>query len=180
MTDVVAIRSRRAEKTGWSEQVAWLRDRLGSELRDLSDRQTSALADGLRRTWGGQPHAAGEGDREAVSRRIRLLGQLIAGLAAADPETLRADRAGYGSTVLARDLHTGEETFHTLVGGDLIDVDANQVSLASPLGQALLGCRAGDEVLVEAPRGTRRLRVVSVHTLAQSVGMADPAAPGAA
>ncbi len=36
------------------------------------------------------------------------------------------------------------------------------VSPSSPLGQALLGSKAGDEVDVKAPRGSWRARVVSV------------------
>jgi transcription elongation GreA/GreB family factor len=36
------------------------------------------------------------------------------------------------------------------------------VSPSSPLGQALLGAKEGDEVEVDAPRGAWRARVVSV------------------
>ena len=36
------------------------------------------------------------------------------------------------------------------------------VSPESPVGRALLGQAAGDEVVVEAPRGTWRARIVSV------------------
>jgi transcription elongation GreA/GreB family factor len=36
------------------------------------------------------------------------------------------------------------------------------VSPDSPLGRALLGAKAGDEVEIEAPRGSWRARVVSI------------------
>jgi transcription elongation factor GreA len=111
---------------------------------------------------------------------MRLLGQLIAGLEAVGPGTVWDDRAGYGSTVFLRDLDSGEETFCTLVAGDLVDDQAGQVPLGSDLGRALLGCRAGDEPVVETPEGTRRLRVFAVNTLPQSLGMADTGPHGAA
>lgn len=177
MTDVVPIHAKRSRAGGGSERLAALRERLGSEIHDLSRRQTDRIAD--LSDAGAGPEGVGN-DGQAVGRRIRLLGQLIAGLATADPATLWDDRAGHGSTVFVRDLDRGEEAFYTLVNGDLIDVDANQVSLASPLGRALLGCRVGDEPGVETPRGTRRLRVLAVETLPRSAGIGEPPAPGAA
>jgi transcription elongation GreA/GreB family factor len=180
MTDVVPLQQRhRVGGTGWNTRIAELRTRLGSELEDLSN-EVMLQADRrlARRAAGVEPDAAALD--EAIHRRMRLLGRLIAGLEAAEPGTLWDDRAGYGSTVFLRDLQSGEETFCTLMAGCLIGDDAGQVSLGSPLGRALLGCRAGDEPVVETPHGPRRLRVYAVHTLPRSLGMAQAGPPGAA
>jgi transcription elongation GreA/GreB family factor len=53
----------------------------------------------------------------------------------------------------------------TLMAGSLLDIDAGQVSLASPIGQALLGSRTGDVISVQTPHRLRRLRVRQVRTL---------------
>jgi transcription elongation factor GreA len=37
-----------------------------------------------------------------------------------------------------------------------------RISVASPVGKALLGRRAGDEVAVRTPQGEARYRVVSI------------------
>jgi transcription elongation GreA/GreB family factor len=49
--------------------------------------------------------------------------------------------------------------------GERLEVEISSVggvSPVSPLGRALLGARVGDEVEVEAPRGSWRARVLAV------------------
>ena len=72
------------------------------------------------------------------------------------------DRAGNGSRVRVLDLKTGEDDVFTLVPGEEVDPDAGDVSLASPIGQALLGRKAGETVRVATPRGERTLAVLCV------------------
>lgn len=179
MTEVVPIQRSRVRGGEWSERVAEVRERLGRELEDLSNEVMLGMNRRLASRAAGAEPAAAPADA-AVHRRIGLLGQLIAGLEAAEPGTLWDDRAGYGSTVFLRDLQSGEETFYTLMAGGLVDDEAGQVPLGSPLGRALLGCRPGDEPMVHTPRGPRQLRVFAVHTLPHSLGLAGPGPPGAA
>ncbi|MGQ0562664.1 MAG: GreA/GreB family elongation factor, partial [Gemmatimonadota bacterium] len=49
--------------------------------------------------------------------------------------------------------------------GSLVDIDAGQVSLASPIGQALLGREAGDVVTVHTPERERRFEIINVTTI---------------
>ncbi|HEV2129561.1 MAG TPA: GreA/GreB family elongation factor, partial [Longimicrobiaceae bacterium] len=56
---------------------------------------------------------------------------------------------------------------YTLVFGDYIEIDSGQISLASPLGQTLLGKQEGEEVSLRLPRGERKLRIEEVVTLPQ-------------
>lgn len=108
---------------------------------------------------------------DAITRRLQssvaLMGQLAAGLAMVDADMLPAEGAGFGSTVRLRDDDTSEVAEYTLMVGSLVDLEANQVSLASPMGQALLGCVAGDEISIITPHRPRRLHVLSVRTLEQ-------------
>ena len=49
--------------------------------------------------------------------------------------------------------------------GDTMEVEISSVggvSPDSPLGMALLGAKVGDEVEIEAPRGSWRARVLSI------------------
>ncbi len=101
----------------------------------------------------------------ALQARVSTLGQIAAGLAVVDPECLPPEGAGYGSIVEVRDLDTGKNEQHMLMVGSLVDIDANQVSLASPMGQALLGRSVGDQFRIRTPGKHRTLLVMRVVTL---------------
>jgi AcrR family transcriptional regulator len=62
----------------------------------------------------------------------------------------------------AADADSGREQVHQLVSANESDPAAGKLSVESPLAQALAGAREGDEVAFQAPRGARRLLVVSV------------------
>jgi transcription elongation factor GreA len=57
----------------------------------------------------------------------------------------------------------GLETTYTLVGSAEADPGAGRLSIASPVGKALVGARGGDEVAVTTPRGAVLYRVISVE-----------------
>ena len=52
--------------------------------------------------------------------------------------------------------------FHLVPPNDA-NVERGRLSLASPLGQALLGRRPGEEISYEVPRGTLRVRLLEVE-----------------
>jgi transcription elongation factor GreA len=64
-----------------------------------------------------------------------------------------------------------EEQSFTIVAGDFMDLDAGQVSLASPIGRGLLGARKGEEVVVRLPVGERRFKVLELETLPMQMGV---------
>ena len=78
--------------------------------------------------------------------------------------TVTANGAGIGSLVVVRDLERQAEQTYTLMSGPMFDIDAGHVSLASPIGRALKGKSAGDEVVVDAPQRQIRLRIIEVRT----------------
>ena len=69
-----------------------------------------------------------------------------------------ADAVGLGSAVTVRDLDTGREARHEIVGAAQSDPAAGRLSIDAPLGRALTGARVGDEVGLDAPRGRAPVR----------------------
>lgn len=145
--------------------MAEMKERLGSELERLSRQLTEGMESEIAGT--GAPPAK---ERRAIQTRIRRLGQLVAGLPRLEG-TVSADRVGFGSSVVLQNLATRQRISYTLVTGDVIDLDEDQVSLASPVGQALIGRTVGERVKVETPAGTLRYRIVALTTLPQSLGL---------
>ncbi len=100
-----------------------------------------------------------------VQERIRFLGALIAGIQGADPAHLSRKCVGLGSVVRVRDLASEDVLTFTVVPFDLADGTSDRVPPASPVGQAILGTRAGDTVDIRTPARTRRVRVEHVATI---------------
>jgi transcription elongation factor GreA len=76
---------------------------------------------------------------------------------------------GFGSKVKLRDVEAGSEVSYSLVFGDFIDLDSDQISMASPIGNALIGKQLNDEVTVSLPRGDRKYKIVELVTLPEMV-----------
>jgi transcription elongation GreA/GreB family factor len=147
------------------DRIASIRARIDDALETCSRR----IVDGMLQPEAGgartAPRSSEEWDEQEERELVRFLGQLAAGIGSLDAEALPPVGAGFGSTVVVEDLERGEQETYVLVTGRLIDFDAGQVSLASPIGSALLGRHAGEEVEVRTPQRLRRLRLVSVTTL---------------
>ena len=107
--------------------------------------------------------------QQFVQARLNHLTQRAGELSKIDPSTLSRDTVGFGSRVTLRDVKTGEEVTYNLVFGDYIDLDTNQISMASPIGRALLGRRLNEEVVIKLPRGDRSYIISELTTLPQMV-----------
>jgi transcription elongation factor GreA len=73
-----------------------------------------------------------------------------------------ADRVGIGSHVTVAEEDGEPETYH-IVGSAEADPKSGRISNESPLGRALLGCRVGDEVTVNAPDGILCFRIIGIE-----------------
>jgi transcription elongation factor GreA len=105
--------------------------------------------------------------QQFVQARLGHLTKRMAELSKFDVEEISPDLVGFGSRVTVQDVRGGDRETYILAFGDFIDLDSGQISMASPLGQALLGRGVGDEVVLQLPRGERRLKVEEVVTLPQ-------------
>lgn len=79
-----------------------------------------------------------------------------------DLDKLQGDKAIFGATVELEDADTGEKKEYTLLGPDEADPAKGSISFLSPVGQALLGKEAGDEVTINIPRGQVTYEIMSV------------------
>lgn len=103
--------------------------------------------------------------QQFVQVRLSQLRARLSKLSQIDLSKVPRDRVGLGSRVVVEDLETGERITYELVIPDAMDFDTGQISVASPLGRALLDRKAGDEVAVRLPAGTRTLKIVELETL---------------
>ena len=79
-----------------------------------------------------------------------------------DPDKLPKDRAVFASRVVLENIDTGEDVEYQLVGPEESDIDQGRISIASPLGRAIVGRKPGDEISLQAPGGKRVYELVEI------------------
>jgi transcription elongation factor GreA len=98
-------------------------------------------------------HAA-KNEQGLLEHRIRTIRDRLDRAVLVEKEAFASGEVGIGSTVEIEDEKGERMTLEiSSVGG---------ISPDSPLGQALLGAKPGDEVEVNAPRGSWRARILSI------------------
>lgn len=74
------------------------------------------------------------------------------------------------SRVRLRDLDAGQEMILTLVLPGAGNFNEGRISVASPIGTAILGYAAGDTIAWTVPSGTKRIRIEEVLYQPEAAG----------
>jgi transcription elongation factor GreA len=106
-------------------------------------------------------HAARE-ERGHVEGRIKELEEMFKTAVVLDEKKEPAVKSGVGDTIVVTDLSSGEECRYMIVDPREVDPSRGKISLASPLGKALLGKQDGQEVEITAPVGKLRYRIIRI------------------
>lgn len=72
----------------------------------------------------------------------------------------KSDTVDLGSTVKVQ--VNSQEKEYIIVSFNEVDPEQNKISNESPLGQALIGKRVGEEVTVEAPNGEVKYKILEI------------------
>ena len=106
-------------------------------------------------------HAAVEAQGMLQARINELQNELGQAFIVAKP-TGPSDQVVFGSKVRVLDLDLKEEEDFILVGPGDEDYDQNKILMTSPIGQALVGKKVGEQVEVQIPRGVLKLKIVEI------------------
>ena len=143
-------------------------ERLQTELEDLTTRGRVEVAQRIEaaRALGdlsenGDYHAAKD-DQGKMEARIRKVEALLRNASIVETSGGAADEIATGSVVSLR--YEGDDDVERYLIGSIEERrdDVSVVSPGSPLGQALLGHKAGETVEYEAPSGVLKVEIVEV------------------
>ncbi len=77
-------------------------------------------------------------------------------------ENMSCDEVLIGATVKLKDLETQEELVYILVSGEEADYAQNKISIASPVGKALLSHKKGAVIEIKIPAGTLKYKILNI------------------
>jgi len=108
-------------------------------------------------------HAARE-DQGVQEAEIRRIEERLANAKVIKEGDIPEDIVFLGATVKLREEGDDEEELFRLVGEPSGDMDGEivEVSVSSPMGEALLKARVGETVRVDTPRGVKRFEVLEI------------------
>ena len=107
-------------------------------------------------------HAAKE-EQEKLENRVLLLEYQLSKAQVVDTEDIDTSVASLGTTVTIVDTDMNKTFTYTLVGTEEADIKENRISAASPVGKAVIGKTAGEEVIARTPRGVRHLKIEKIQ-----------------
>jgi transcription elongation factor GreA len=139
--------------------------RLHDELAELRQRLADALA--ANRNGNGEwssplDGAASPSEIEYLNHCIVELEYVLSRAVPVAPDEREPGVVGVGSEVDVRWVGRGRETY-TIVGPPEVAPPLGRISYASPIGLALMGRRAGEDVTVVTEEQTCRIRVEAVR-----------------
>jgi transcription elongation factor GreA len=113
-------------------------------------------------------YSAAKERQRFVEARISMLRHRVSQIQMINLDRVPHDRAGFGSKLtLSED---GRQFPCELVMPEDADPDRGLVSVASPIGRALVGREVGDEVTAPTPGGVRTFEIVSLTTIHDESG----------
>jgi transcription elongation factor GreA len=121
-----------------------------SEARDLGDLKENA-----------EYHAAKE-RQSLIEGRIMDLQSKLGRCRVVDTANMNTTKVVFGATVTFFDNQKEVEQTYQIVGEDEAMTDPNKISFTAPLGKALIGKEAGDEIIVKAPKGDLTYEILAV------------------
>ena len=145
-------------------------ERLSAELEKLTTDGRREIADRLRHAAAGEPNQSESAEyldarehQAMLERRIAVLEERLRSAQVVEPQ-LGNGRVDVGERVRVRELESGVRLELELVGPFESDARAGRISIASPLGRAILGLRRGQIAEVDAPRGRLHFKILAVDT----------------
>ena len=101
-------------------------------------------------------------EQAKTEARIKELEELVANAVVVDESKIDNSIVSLGSAVTVYDVEEDEEIKYLIVGSNEANPFEHKISDQSPIGKALMGARAGDNVVVEVPYGTIHMEVKDV------------------
>ncbi|MDK7049776.1 transcription elongation factor GreA [Aerococcus sanguinicola] len=145
------------------------KQRLEAELEDLKVNRRPEVVSRIKiaRSYGdlseNSEYEAAKDEQAFVEGQIAKLEKMIRYAEIINPDELDSDEVSIGRKVTFVELPDGDEEAYTIVGKAEADPLSGKISNESPIAQALIGKKVGDQVSFETPGGELALKITAVE-----------------
>ncbi len=143
-------------------------EKLQNELEHLKTVKRVEVAEAIKkaRAYGdlseNSEYDEAKNEQGEIESKIAQLEETLQNAVILEDKDLKTDRVNVGTKVKIYDFENDKEFEYSIVGVTEADPFLNKISDDSPIGKALLGCRRGDTVTVEAPKGMMKFNIVEI------------------
>lgn len=142
---------------------------LEAELEDLKVNKRKEVAQKIKeaREQGdlseNAEYDAAKDEQRDIEARIEEIEKILKNAEVVVEDEVDLDKISVGCTVKLLDAEYDEELEYRIVGSSEANSLQGKISNESPVGKALIGAKAGDEVTVETQAGEIRYKVLAIQ-----------------
>jgi transcription elongation factor GreA len=143
--------------------------RLKDEIDYLSTKKRDEVAERIRdsRQYGditeNSEYDDAKNEQAMLEQRIAVLEEKLRSAKIIESGDVKTESVGLGTRVTLQDMQRGDMLQYHIVGSAEADPTDHKLSNESPVGRAIMGRRPGDVVSVVVPKGTTKLKVITIE-----------------
>jgi transcription elongation factor GreA len=143
--------------------------RLKDEIDYLSTKKRDEVAERIRdsRQFGdiseNSEYDDAKNEQAMLEQRIAVLEEKLRGAKIIESADVKTEAVGLGTRVTLQDMQGGDMLQYHIVGSTEADPTDHRLSNESPVGRAIMGRRPGDVVNVVVPKGTTKLKIITIE-----------------
>jgi transcription elongation factor GreA len=143
--------------------------RIKDEIDYLSTKKRDEVADRIRdaRQFGDISENAeyddAKNEQAMLEQRISGLAEKLRSAKVIEASDVKTESVGVGTRVTLQNVQNGEMIQYHIVGSAEADPSDRRLSNESPVGRAIMGRRPGDVVSVVVPKGTTKLKIITIE-----------------
>ncbi len=143
-------------------------EKLKGEYEELTTKKRREIARALEhaRAFGdlkeNAEYDAAKNAQALNEKRIYEISERLSRADLIDDSDLAKDVILIGATAKLRDIENDEEFEYMFVSTEEADYASNKISVTSPIGQALMGRKVGEEVKIKVPAGILHYKVLKI------------------
>jgi transcription elongation factor GreA len=143
--------------------------RIKDEINYLSTKKRDEVADRIRdaRQFGDISENAeyddAKNEQAMLEQRISGLEEKLRSAKVIEAGDVKTESVGVGTRVTLQNVQNGDMIQYHIVGSAEADPSDRRLSNESPVGRAIMGRRPGDVVNVVVPKGTTKLKIITIE-----------------